>query len=405
MGSMVKALRDQNESVVKIELNDIGREPFRLLFPQAVLSGICGVALWPFYFLHVVPFYPGQTHARIMAYGLFGGFIFGFLGTAMPRLLSAPPLGVRNVLLLSGLHLAMVTCFFSQRVFLGDCIWLALLLVFLALMLWRLRRREDVPPPGFVLVGLAFACVLAGACLAPFEPWREESGAYWITLQRRLSYQAFVLLPILGIGPFLLPRFFGLPSAHDLPSGLDASRIWRRKALLALGAGLLIIASIFIELAGWLRTAHALRFAVTLAYLALEFPFRRAPKFSNALGACLWISFAALVAGFLLIALFPAARVGMLHLTLIGGFAVITFTVATRVLFGHSGNLERLKLSNKWLLLAVGLMLFGMATRISGDFWPKIMATHYSYGAAVWIAGVLVWSWYALPKIFQREAE
>jgi hypothetical protein len=46
-----------------------------------------------------------------------------------------------------------------------------------------------------------------------------------------------------------------------------------------------------------------------------------------------------------------------------------------------------------------------MATRISGDFWPKIMASHYIYGAIVWIAGVLVWSWFVLPKVLQMEDE
>jgi uncharacterized protein involved in response to NO len=116
------------------------------------------------------------------------------------------------------------------------------------------------------------------------------------------------------------------------------------------------------------------------------------------------IAFGALVSGFILIAIFPGYRVpGLLHLTLIGGFAVITFTVATRVLFGHSGNLEKLKLKNRWLLVAVGLMLFGMATRISGDFWPKIMFSHYSYGALVWVVGVAVWGFYALPKVLQAD--
>jgi uncharacterized protein involved in response to NO len=117
------------------------------------------------------------------------------------------------------------------------------------------------------------------------------------------------------------------------------------------------------------------------------------------------IAFAALVSGFVLIAVFPAFRVSLLHLTLIGGFAVIAFTVATRVVFGHSGNLEKLKARNWWLLVAVGLMLLGMATRISGDFWPKIMASHYIYGALIWIAGVLLWSSCVLPKVWQVEAE
>jgi uncharacterized protein involved in response to NO len=389
----------------RIKISDIGKEPFRVFFPEGMLAGILGVSLWPLYVFKVIALYPGEAHARIMAYGLFGGFIFGFLGTAMPRLLSAPPLGARNVLTLLTIHLAMVVAFALQKIFWGDVFFLVLLLLFVALMLMRLRYRQDTPPPGFVLVGLAFACVLAGAIIALFEPRMEDAAAYWVPLQRRLSYQGFVLLPILGIGPFILPRFFGLPTPHDFSETLVPSTNWKKKAALAAAVGVLIIASFFIESAGRIRAAHGLRFGVTLVYLLLEFPFHLAPKMTNALGVALRIAFAALISGFILIAIFPAYRVGMLHLTLIGGFAVITFTVATRVLFGHSGNLEKLKLKNRWLLLAVGLMLLGMATRISGDFWPKIMFSHYSYGALAWVIGVAIWASFALPKVLQADEE
>jgi uncharacterized protein involved in response to NO len=117
------------------------------------------------------------------------------------------------------------------------------------------------------------------------------------------------------------------------------------------------------------------------------------------------LAFVALVSGFIMVAAFPVWRVGLLHLTLIGGFAVITFTVATRVMFGHSGNSEKLRQKNWWLIIAVGLMLIAMATRISGDFWPKILPTHYSYGAILWILGVLLWAIYTIPKVLIMEAE
>ena len=389
----------------RIKLSDIGREPFRVFFPEGVLCGIIGVALWPLHFAKLITLYPGQAHAHIMAYGLFGGFILGFLGTAMPRMLSASPLGTRNVLLLLVLHFSMLICFALQKMFLADVLFLALLLIFVFLMVLRFRQRQDTPPPGFIFVGLAFFCVLAGAIIALFEPWMEEAGACWIPLQRRLTYQGFVLLPILGIGPFILPRFFGLPSPHDLPEAGNPSAIWKKKAGLAFSVGILIILSFFVESAGWVRTAYALRFGITVIYLLLEFPFRSAPKMKNALGLSLRISFGALVTGFILVAIFPAFRVSLLHLTLIGGFAVITFTVATRVMFGHSGNLEKLKGKNWWLGTAVGLMLFAMATRISGDFWPKIMATHYSYGAVLWIAAALLWAAYTIPKVLIKEVE
>src|SRR5215831_19023705 len=165
--------------VKRIALADCGREPFRLFFPEGVLAGIIGVGLWALYFTGLTTFYPGEAHARIMAYGLFGGFIFGFLGTAMPRLLSVRPLGTRNVLFLFALHLTMVLAFAAQKILWGDSLFLCLIVVFLASMLRRFKDRQDTPPPGFVLVGLAFLCVLAAAVLGVLQHWMDESGAYW----------------------------------------------------------------------------------------------------------------------------------------------------------------------------------------------------------------------------------
>jgi len=382
----------------RIAFAELGREPFRIFFPTGVLAGIIGVSLWPLYFTHVTDFYPGLGHARIMACGLFGAFIFGFLGTAMPRMLSAKPLHVAQVLLLVSIHVAMVASFAFGKIFAGDTLFLLLLATFVGCMAVRAKDRKDTPPPGFVLVGLAFVSVAAGSILSLVQHYRELD-PFWIMLQRLLSYQGFVLLPILGIGPFLLPRFFGMPSPHDFPEALAPGANWWRKALIALAAGSAILISFFLEASGWLRLAHAMRFGTTFVYLLREMPFHRAPNASNALGAAIRIAFIGVLAGFLAVALFPEHRVGLLHLTLIGGFAVITFTVATRVVFGHSCNTALLKGRNRWLLVAIGLMLFAMLTRISGDFWPKIMASHYIYGALIWIAGVLLWSVYVLPKV------
>jgi hypothetical protein len=338
-----------------------------------------------------------------MAYGLFGAFIFGFLGTAMPRMLSAKLLHVFQVLPLVAVHAAMVAAFACSKIFIGDALFLALLATLVVLMATRARGRKDTPPPGFVLVGLCFLSVASGSVLAIVQHFREID-VFWITLQRLLSYQGFVLLPILGIGPFILPRLFGLQSQHDFPEMRIPPAAWWRKAALAFGAGALVIASFFLEASGWYRVAHWLRFSTTLGYLLLEMPFHRAPAV-NALGVSVRIAFAGIVAGFLAVALFPAYRVGLLHLTLVGGFAVITFVVATRVVFGHSGNLALLKGRNRWLLVAVGLMLFGMATRISGDIWPKVLVSHYIYGALLWIAGVLLWAVYVLPKVLIADTE
>lgn len=105
---------------------------------------------------------------------------------------------------------------------------------------------------------------------------------------------------------------------------------------------------------------------------------QEAPKAANALGAAIRIALIGLLAGYFTVSFFPAYRVSLFHLLLVGGFAVIMFVVATRVIFGHSGNSNLFDRRNRWLRVAVGLMLFGMATRMSGDFWPKLMASQFN---------------------------
>jgi uncharacterized protein involved in response to NO len=382
----------------------LGAEPFRLFFPAGTLAGLAGVALWPLYFAGALESYPGQSHAHIMANGLFGSFILGFLGTAMPRMLSVPRFSFRETLALLLLQCGAVMCYAMGQLAWGHALFLLLLLSFIACVAVRVPRRQDIPPPGFVLVAMALACVIAGTTLALIGSFRELE-PQTTALQRLLSYQGFVLLPILGIGPFLLPRFFGMSSTHDFPESLRAPKSWWRKASFAFAAGALIIVSFFLECAGLYRTAYALRFLVTAAYFLFQMPLHRAPKSSNAIGAAVRVALFGIVLGFLTVAILPQYRVGLLHLTLVGGFAVMTFTVATRVVFGHSGNLELLKRRNLWLLISIGLMLSGMATRITGDFVPRILPSHYTYGALMWIAGVLLWAVFVLPKTLVADEE
>jgi uncharacterized protein involved in response to NO len=373
------------------------KEPFRIFFNQAIIAGVLGVALWPLHFWGALESYPGIPHVRVMVFGFFGGFIFGFLGTALPRMLSAEPFRAWQVLALLLLHGGMVVAYTIGRIFVGDVLLALLLLTFVSCVIPRARSRKDVPPPGFVLVALAFVAVFAGTFLALLQHFRELP-LFWIYFQRLLSSQGFLLLPILGIGPFILPRFFGLPSSHNFPASPTAPPGWGSKALLALITGLAVLVSLALEAAGWFRLGHASRFLAVLVYWAVEMPFRAAPGFKTAFGASLRIAFLMLLAGFLAVVVFPAYRVSLLHLTLIGGFAVITFIVATRVVFGHSGNIEKLGAPNRWLFLPIGLMLFGMATRISGDIWPHVLSSHYSYGAILWALGILAWAVKVLPK-------
>src|SRR6476646_5623153 len=127
-------------------------EPYRLFFPLATLLGISGVSLWPLFFLGMHKFYPGLMHARLMIESFLAGFVIGFLGTALPRLLSAPPLRRGELCLLLALYLLTAGLHIGEQPRAGDCAFIVLLLTFGACMIRRIHERTELPPPGFVLV-------------------------------------------------------------------------------------------------------------------------------------------------------------------------------------------------------------------------------------------------------------
>ncbi len=388
----------------KLSLSELAAEPFRLFFPAAVVAGILGVAVWPLYFGGLLSMYPGAGHTRLMGQGFFGGFIVGFLGTALPRMLSTRPLP-------AGLIGWLLVCFgvFTGGNFLGqtalaDAAFLTLLLSFSAALGVRLWQRRDLPPPGFVLVALAFVCGLAGAVIGLLNAW-VELDPYWLVLRPLLAYQGFVLLPVLGVGGFILPRFLGLKNRQDFPEALKPSRAWVLRALFALSAGSVILASFILEVGGWYRTAYLVRFVAAAGYLLSEVPVHRAGWSGGAVSWTLRVGIGLVLLGLLSVAVFPFYRVALLHILLVGGLGVITLVVATRVVFGHSGNVSLLAAPNRWLWVALGLILLGMATRISGDFLPHIMISHYNYGALCWVLGIGLWAWKVLPKVLVPDPE
>ena len=160
-------------------------EPFRIFFPIGTLFGISGVSLWPLFYLGIhTSFYPGMMHARVMIEGFLGAFIFGFLGTALPRFFGAPPLKRWELWTLIVLHLTAIGLHIGLQPFAGDGMFLALLVFFLVCMGRRFARREDLPPPGFALVGIGFLNALAGTALLASMPWNVWTFAMPVEIVR-----------------------------------------------------------------------------------------------------------------------------------------------------------------------------------------------------------------------------
>ena len=379
-------------------LAQVCQEPFRIFFPAGVLLGSVGVSLWILYYLDAGVPYPRVAHARLMIEGLMASFIFGFLGTAGPRLTSAPHFSLSEIGIVFTLDLLAAGAHTGGAHRLGDICFVVCLLLFARMLLSRFRQRKDNPPPNFILVASGILSGIIGAVLLAYSEHAQYSGTY--QFGSALLNECFVLLPILGVAPFFIGRLLDLPGS-DLPESRAFSREWKKQAALNALIGIAIIASFLIETGGPSRAAAWIRVAAIAVYLAARMPWRGRTFLADYLRAGLLF----ILAGFTMMALWPNYRLGSLHTVFITGFNLIVFTVATRVVLGHSGNLDRLK-TRLWFFIAMSALLFvAMASRVSADLAPRARIIHLFVAAIFWLAASLIWTIKVLPKVAISEEE
>lgn len=363
-----------------------------------MLLGLLGVSLWLLFYFGAVVTYPNVSHARLMIEGMMASFIFGFLGTAGPRLTSASHFSLLEVGILFSLDLFAAGAHTAGAHRFGDICFVLCLILFARILLKRFRQRKDNPPPNFVLVAFGMLSGIVGAALVA---WSEEA-QYTRSYQfgSALLNECFVLLPVLGVAPFFIGRLLDLPSS-DLPESRAFRPEWKRQAAFNLLIGIAIVASFLLENAGPSRTAGWLRVAAITVYLILRMPWRGRTFLADYLRAALLF----ILTGFVMIAVWPNYRVGNMHAIFITGFNLIVFAVATRVVLGHSGNLDRLK-TRLWFFITMSVLLFlAMTSRVSADLAPRARIIHLVAAAICWLVAALIWTIKVLPKVTITEEE
>ncbi|MGD7652525.1 MAG: NnrS family protein [Verrucomicrobiales bacterium] len=372
-------------------------EPFRLFFPLGLLASAIGVFLWPAIFRGWIDYYPLEAHARWMVLGFGGSLVVGFLGTAGPRLLGTRPFFLWEFLVPRARARALLTCLWLNRIATADLLVGLWMLGVLASLLGRfLFARRDVPPPG-----LPFAVLgLGGAAAAGFVFGAGMSTSASVHHFLRLLYfQGFLWLPILGVAPYLLPRFFGKPSPHSFDESLTIPAGWMRRFLESLAAAVLVLVSFVLEAWGYARAGHILRAVAVTVHLASSVPGLVSWSKVNGLGLALrWVVPCA-AGGWLLAAWFQPLRIGMLHLMFIGGAGLLMFAAATRVILGHNERHDRLASPLRWWHALWFLILLTAATRLTSDFVPTVRISHFTYAAVLWVGFAVFWSGYLVREL------
>jgi uncharacterized protein involved in response to NO len=379
----------------------LAAEPFRLFFISGALWSLLGVLLWPLYLWQHLGFYPNICHARLMIEAFGGAFVVGFLGTAGPRMASAPKLTAWELLWLMGLHQGSSICHLLLRHSLGDLLFALLLLSLMGALVTRtMRFRQDAPPPQMLLAVTGLLCGTAGALLLVMP--ETYASLARLRLANLLLYQGLLLPPVLGIGSFIFPRILG--GGFGEPK---TPRQTKASLLRAAGAAGFIVFSFWLEAQGQAPAGGLLRTLICTMYLCVEVRWRgsegTAPRGSLARGLPVALITAAVglaAAGWL-----QAQRVALEHLLFVSGFGLLIFIVASRVLFGHSGELPAFQQRAWTPRLLVTLGLLAAATRMIPGFLPQLAFTHYQYAALTWVVMTVIWLVWHRRRFSKREPE
>lgn len=379
-------------------------EPFRLFFPIGVLWGIVGVALWPLFFGGLLNYYPSIAHPRLMIGGFAGFFIFGFMMTAGPRLLGSPAFGSKCVLLICGL--ASLSCLATtlNQIIIGDALFALSTAILLLKAGNAYRSRTDMPPPGFPLAALGLLCGCVGSLLLALTAtvWPNAT-AY--ALGKILLFQAFTMLPIVGVGAFFFPKIIGGQNRHDFDETMQPNTEWKRRfrhsLFTALGFGL----SVILELTGHLMIAYLLRALTLTAYVLTQLPWMEFRRKERMHGLQLIFALSTIAIGLLGAAFFPGYKIAWLHAYFFVGLTGTIFLVSLRVVFGHSDRPDLIRKSVKIFAWVTGTLILAASTRMVADFRPDLRTTHYIYASVLWLICAIVWLVFVAPKTKPLLAE
>jgi uncharacterized protein involved in response to NO len=210
--------------------------------------------------------------------------------------------------------------------------------------------------------------------------------------------EGFVLFPILGVGAFFFPKLLGGAKAE--PSDLRiAASLWVKRAAIAVVTAMVIWSSFVLEALGWIRTAALVRGLTTLTYFVTQGHLLEKPGGPPFLAHCFRLGALLLVAGLFLPVAFPGYRLANLHLTFIGGFSIILFTVSTRVILGHAGQSQLFQKRLRFLIAALALLVVATITRVGADFIPPARNSHLVYAALIWLLAATIWLVALGPKL------
>ncbi len=369
-------------------------EPFRVLFPIGVLASLLGVTPWLSFALGWTQPPSSYSHGMLQILCFEASFAIGFLMTALPRFLETTPTKLWELLLSTGLALALTVALATDHLNAGQWIFLALMLHMLLFGIRRMRTRGDDPPPFFAFLPIGLGAGILGSVFV------LHPASTLPRLGENLIQQGILLSLVLAVGSHLAPRL--LYGQREFAETTTAAA--HRRTLVLFLLGLVLLASFYIEAAGAQRIGLILRAAIVTGYLVIVLRIYRVPTSNLMHLHLLRLSFIMLALGLWVAAMQTGQQqVAALHLSFVGGMGLMTFIIASRVVIGHSGFEDLWQNHRAGLVVPLSLIALTTPVRLAADAFPEHYVTWVGASSGLWILGVTLWGIVFVPKMSPRH--
>ncbi|MDP2643999.1 MAG: NnrS family protein [Desulfobacterales bacterium] len=382
-------------------------EPYRIFFPLAILCGMLGIGHWLAYAAGWIDRYSGFMHASIQMQTYMICFIAGFLMTAMPRMSASAPASWVETCGLMGLisgiliSLSLSNWRVANLLFVAALVWLVLFVI------RRVRachgETKIKPPVEFIWVPIALVHGILGSVLL-MAGNSKIAGSWAVISGKSMVQQGFVLAIVLGVGGFLAPRLMGTfkvtKSASSPCCEIKQTQDRKRYQLLHLLFGLVLLSSFFLEGFGLVRIAYGTRAFLITGMMIWTRSLVFKPLMHEQYVRLVWLSFWMVFLGSWSVFFFPEYHVAMLHLVFLGGYSLMTFSVATMVISSHAGRKEKLQRPSKVLTFLAFSVLAATILRVISAFMPDRYFLLLGLSALSWLMGAFIWLLSIGPLIF-----
>jgi uncharacterized protein involved in response to NO len=171
-----------------------------------------------------------------------------------------------------------------------------------------------------------------------------------------------------------------------------------------------VAAAAIVALSFWIEATSSLRSGLFVRATAILFVYLFAlrlwkpPSRPGWNATAIWVAAWLVPGGYLLAAAFPSVAIAGLHVTFIGGFALLALLISTQVTLGHGGFVD-LRLGRPWIVPALTLvMLTAIGFRTAMELDPRRFFVWMAAGAFSFLCGALMWMLFVLPKLFRKGA-